>query len=430
MNQIQLQDGIREKGRLSAIVKIVSAFAVLFWNGSARAQFHQNLSFRSFNNNVVDCGTLAGTFANATAYTVEARVKFNSFSTWSNVFSRRTSDLERDIVLQSYSTTGSMGISVATGYAYSTTHLTLGVWYHLAIVYDGTQTGDSARLKLYIDGVQDSLNFLSVGNVPAVSPSATNARFTIGAEYNGTTPITGSTFVLVPFDGAVDELRIWNIARTQGAIVADMNTELTLPQPNLATYYQFNQGSACGANAGLTTVPDLAGTNNGTLWNFLLSGTQSNYTTVVDTAVTVGASALTALASPATYQWFDCNSNSILGGQTAGTYTTPGSSNVAVIVTQDFCVDTSSCYAVTITGLGEDIAQSRPDVFPNPSDGNFTVILPEKGGEIVVLDVAGSEVLRTLSGETLQSIQLGTGGIYFIRIQTKSRVITRKVLVK
>jgi hypothetical protein len=429
MKQHLPQSWLRDRKYQTVRFSCFIAIALCLFSQPSLAQFHQNLSFRSLNNTVVDCGTMAAALSNATAFTVEARVKFNVFTLWGTVFAMRISQLDRDIVLQSYSTTGAIGVGVANGYGYSTTALVPEVWYHLAIVYDGSQTTDPTRLKLYINGVLESLTFFLTG-VPAVSPVATGARFIVGAEYDGTAPINGSTFVLVPFDGAVDELRIWNTARSQADIQANMNAELTLPQAGLASYYQFNQGIACGANAGLTTVPDLAGTNNGTLWNFALSGSLSNYTTVVDTSVTVNGSTLTANASPATYQWFDCTTHSTLGGQTANSYTAPGAGSYSVIVTQGACIDTSDCRAVTVTSTSDLLADDRVMVYPNPSGGDFHVVLPEQGGEIVIVDLAGREVLRTRPAERTTSLHLERSGVYFVRVVTKSGTVSQKIAVQ
>ena len=79
------------------------------------------------------------------------------------------------------------------------------------------------------------------------------------------------------YNGEIDELRIWNTARTQTEIQANMNNELSI-ETGLVASYQFNQGIANGNNAGETTLNDASGNgNNGTLNNFALNGTSSNW---------------------------------------------------------------------------------------------------------------------------------------------------------
>jgi hypothetical protein len=59
------------------------------------------------------------------------------------------------------------------------TFTTANTWVHATLVYDGSQTGNSNRLKLYINGIPQSLVF-QVGTVPAVLPTFTNASQWIG----------------------------------------------------------------------------------------------------------------------------------------------------------------------------------------------------------------------------------------------------------
>lgn len=67
------------------------------------------------------------------------------------------------------------------------------------------------------------------------------------------------------------------MVRTAQQISSNKDAELTLPQQGLVAYYTFNQGTANGANASETTLEDALDTNDGTLNNFLLSSTSSNW---------------------------------------------------------------------------------------------------------------------------------------------------------
>ncbi|MDX2189002.1 MAG: LamG-like jellyroll fold domain-containing protein, partial [Bacteroidota bacterium] len=80
------------------------------------------------------------------------------------------------------------------------------------------------------------------------------------------------------FDGALDELRIWNVERSQSQIQANMNTQIPGTVPGLVAYYQFNQGVPSGNNSAITRLVD-AGPNgfDGTLQNFVLNGSLSNW---------------------------------------------------------------------------------------------------------------------------------------------------------
>ncbi len=81
---------------------------------------------------------------------------------------------------------------------------------------------------------------------------------------------------------------------------------------------------------------------------------QTLYVTVVsvNTNVTQSGSTLTSGATGATYQWVDCNGYTPLAGQTYQSFTATAPGNYAVIITQQGCVDTSSCFSAGSTGCG------------------------------------------------------------------------------
>ncbi|MET0243845.1 MAG: LamG domain-containing protein, partial [Flavitalea sp.] len=137
-------------------------------------------------------------------------------------------------------------------------------WHHLAATYDG------ANMRVYINGVLAS-TMPQTGNVAVNSNALALGNQPGYTEY---------------FTGSVDDIRIWNIVRTPAQILADMNRELDPSlQSGLVSYYTANQGVAASDNSGLTTLPDLAGTNNGTLSGFALSGAISNFVSQVPTLV-------------------------------------------------------------------------------------------------------------------------------------------------
>ena len=142
-----------------------------------------------------------------------------------------------------------------------------GNWHHVAGVFNVT----THMLYLYFDGVQQAA--VSTGTN---APGALN-----GSLYIGGSPSIANSFV----SAQLDEIRVWNSARSQAQIQANMNIELSHPYFNSANvprlYYNFNQGSVGGTNTGLVTVTEqyLEAHGNGTLFNFALSGSgSSNFT--------------------------------------------------------------------------------------------------------------------------------------------------------
>lgn len=135
------------------------------------------------------------------------------------------------------------------------------LWHHVAGVYDPTAT---LKFSLFVDGVLDTTN-----NIPTSVFTGSTVNLRIGQRIDG----------INPFEGDIDEVRVWNYARTQTEIQRDMNQELCSPSGLLA-YYKCNQGTASGTNTGQTNLLDQSGSsNNGTLLNFALSGSSSNWVT-------------------------------------------------------------------------------------------------------------------------------------------------------
>jgi len=112
-----------------------------------------------------------------------------------------------------------------------------GAWHHIAATWDGTNR------KLYLDGVYKNGDQPGAHNVP----NASNFRI-------------GSTNNSEYFDGKIDEIRIWNVARTQSEIQANMNKTLKGSESGLVAYYKMNDGSG-------TNLADSSGSNTGSLNN-------------------------------------------------------------------------------------------------------------------------------------------------------------------
>ena len=144
---------------------------------------------------------------------------------------------------------------------------------------------------------------------------------------------------------------------------------------------------------------------------------------VVDTALSVSDATLTANAVTGSYQWIDCATNQNIEGETNQSYTPSTGGSYAVVCTQDACVDTSSCYAISFVGI-EDIGLSASvKVYPNPANNMLNI---EMGKEFEVIDVRilnilGKEVVhKRFEKEQLLKVNIAElpAGPYFIHIQT------------
>lgn len=116
-------------------------------------------------------------------------------------------------------------------------------WYHVAYVRK-----DSIA-SLYIDGE------LAGPPISSTNQFRTTDKWSIGQEYDAGTSSDH-------FQGFIDEVRVWDTARTPGELVANMNVNLAAAEePNLQGYWRFDD-----LYNGI--VPDdTANVNNGTLVN-------------------------------------------------------------------------------------------------------------------------------------------------------------------
>ncbi len=130
----------------------------------------------------------------------------------------------------------------------------VGSWQHFAFV--ASQSGNTMRI--YRNGVLEATKVGMDPREPAPAPLRIGAYFPPG-NY---------------FGGLIDELRVWNVARSQAAIQLTMNATLNGDESGLLAYWRFDEGM--GASAG-----DSAGNSDGTLvngpvWTALYTDCNSN----------------------------------------------------------------------------------------------------------------------------------------------------------
>ena len=156
---------------------------------------------------------------------------------------------------------GLLQLAVAGGGTVNSTFaVPLNTWSHVAVVYSAT----AGTARFYLNGTLVNTASTTVG--AGISGQA----YTLGAWVNGGTP---TRF----FKGSLNELRVWNVARTAAQIGAAYNQALTA-QRGLVVGYSFDQGTAAGANPAQTSLSDNSGNvRNGILTNFALTGATSNW---------------------------------------------------------------------------------------------------------------------------------------------------------
>jgi hypothetical protein len=124
--------------------------------------------------------------------------------------------------------------------------------------------------------------------------------------------------------------------------------------------------------------------------------------------------------SGSTFQWLDCKQNmQIIDGQTSAEFTTTGTGQYAVEVTQGTCVDTSICVFFAYTGT-EAFGDFPMKIYPNPNAGSFKIDVGQtlNQAEVHIYDLTGKRVWKqsyaTLQAEILH-VNLGSG-VYKIQV--------------
>ncbi len=189
------------------------------------------------------------------AMTVEFWAKQDAANTYKTICSKWTYATQGGWVVQTDATGTELAFYIASsltdgGSNYGKTATNSwrpGVWNHVAMVFDGSLSGNSNRLKVYINGILQTLSF--GGTIPA-------------ALQDNTAPVNVGKFggsLTRWFDGVVDEVRIWNTARTEAEINANMNLRLTGSESGLAGNWGFDEGT------GTTALDNTGNANSGTL---------------------------------------------------------------------------------------------------------------------------------------------------------------------
>jgi hypothetical protein len=154
--------------------------------------------------------------------------------------------------------------SIQVGGDFTTKSINPNTWYHITVTADGT------KLNMYLDGAKSSTSYSYNGTV---SDSSIDLEF---GNYNT------SGWEL---DGTIDEVRIYNYARTPQQIVEDMNAGHPAggsPLGSQLLYYKFDRGyestaydSGIGGNN--ATISNATWTNSGKIGKALSFNGSSSY---------------------------------------------------------------------------------------------------------------------------------------------------------
>ena len=225
---------------------IAIAFISIFINQGIFAQANNSLSFDGTNDmvSVSPFPSANGTISFTAWVKLNSTTGFSTFAAWAYSGDNlliRTSSGNLQLIFENQAISGGA--------------ITAGSWYHIAFTKSGY------NFKLYVNGVLK-------GSGPLGTSDRTFTSLHLGS-------LLGTLHYL---NGVMDDIGIWNTELTIEEIKAFSSFHLTGNEPGLLACYNFNGGVAGGDNTGLTTLDDVSpNSNNGSLNNFALTGSTSNY---------------------------------------------------------------------------------------------------------------------------------------------------------
>ncbi|MDW7694278.1 SBBP repeat-containing protein [Flammeovirgaceae bacterium SG7u.111] len=155
-----------------------------------------------------------------------------------------------------------------------------------------------------------------------------------------------------------------------------------------------------------------------------------------DASVAVDGYSLVARASGASYQWLDCDRGYLpISGEIGKKFTPESVGNYAVEVTENGCIDTSTCIAVNIVGILENSISNELIIYPNPTVGDVFIDFGKtfQNIDVEVSDLKGRIVLKEKysNKEIVDFTLLGESGVYIVKLSVeKDKEAVIKVLKK
>ena len=337
---------------------------------------------------------------NTAAFTFEAWVNYQDNGAWTRIFDFGTTANNWMLLGPKAGlgyTTGSVGnlfFSLKKNGAsdetiFTSTPMPTGRWHHLAVTL--ATAGALTSGTIYLDGV-------AIGTNPAMALNPT-ALGTLTYSWLGRSANSDPYL-----KASLDEVRVWNTARTAAEVRADMAAPAAAPFPAaLAFYLNMDQGTpataSTGDNTGLTTLYDLTAAAPATLTNFALASgaINSNYVQSYALVVPVATVSTARSATGFTANW------------TAPAVGTATSYLLDVSTTPDFAAPIpGSPFATTATGYTLTGLPSTSPYYYRVRALNSTLATPDQGafsnviGQATPLPVELTAFTATATGDAVR----------------------------
>ena len=141
----------------------------------------------------------------------------------------------------------------------------------------------------------------------------------------------------------------------------------------------------------------------------------------------------------ALFEWWDCDLEQIVAGETNREFEPLDNGNFAMIITIDDCRDTSNCHVLNAVSTGDLTDEANNfTIYPNPNNGLFNVRLTGNGDtdtHLQIVDMQGKfltdKKLGRIDGELVEEVNLNlAAGVYFVKVIRDGNLSVKRVIVQ
>jgi hypothetical protein len=182
-----------------------------------------------------------------------------------------------------------------------------------------------------------------------------------------------------------------------------------------------------------TAGDDTYGNQGGASGRDLFFSQMSFCASTVDITTSNDGTTITANedAAGASYQWIDCSDDSDISGETSSTFTPTETGDYACIITNGCAVDTTDCVSITVatTSLNQPSIENV-SVYPNPTSKNVSIQGLKKIDKVEITSVTGRQMNVSMPLEKEINVVDYPSGIYFVKIYSEGKILTKKLIKK
>lgn len=264
------------------------------------------------------------------------------------------------------------------------------------------------------DGIEDQVSFV---------PTQTKTYTVTGTANNGCSSTDTITVIIKPSP---------NVTASASSDAVCSGSSVTLTSSG-ATTYSWSDAVVNGVS--FVPIQTKTYTVTGTTNN---CKNTANITVEVkplpNTNVITSTSSISSEQDNATYQWISCRNDSVMLEEMNQVLVTNDSHEYKVIITLDGCVDSSACVTreLSTTGFNNPYDVKLVTIYPNPSNGVFTIEAAQSGNYSIVNEMGQIITSFTVNGKNNYSVDLQNinhGIYYLVKNQEESHPKKRQKIV-